>query len=325
MDNFAEWLAGYMKNVVTIGGGTGTYVVLTALKNFDFNLSAVVSMCDDGGSTGQLRDDYGVLPPGDIRRSLIALSATSRSLRRLFDFRFKDGALDGHNFGNLFLTALEKSEGSFHQAVLTASQLLNVKGRVIPVTLSNVRLRAELENGEVISGETNIDIPKHNPKLKIKKVFIKPAAHPNRHALEAIKNANLILIGPGDLYTSIIPNLLVRGIAKAIRSSRARKILICNLMTKNGETNDYSVTDFLEAVESYLGKETIDCLLINSKKPGGVRLKRYAEENCEPVILSKDYKDKVSKASVVKADLLAKSGLIRHDPKKLGQQILNLL
>lgn len=314
-----------MKNVVTIGGGTGTYVVLSALKNFDFNLSAVVSMCDDGGSTGQLRDDYGVLPPGDIRRSLIALSATSRSLRRLFEFRFKDGVLDGHSFGNLFLTALEKSEGSFHQAVLTASQLLNVKGRVIPVTLSNVRLHAELENGEVISGETNIDIPKHNPKLKIKKIFLKPTAHPNRHALEAIRNANLIVIGPGDLYSSIIPNLLVRGIAKAIRSSRARKILICNLMTKNGETNSYSVTDFLESLENYLGKDTIDYVLFNSQKPGKVRLKRYAEENAELVALPKDYKTKLNKAIVLKADVLTKSGLIRHDPKKLGRQILNLI
>lgn len=313
------------KNVVTIGGGTGTYVVLTALKNFDFNLSAVVSMCDDGGSTGQLRDDYGVLPPGDIRRSLIALSATSRSLRRLFDFRFKDGAFDGHNFGNLFLTALEKSEGSFHQAVLTASQLLNVKGRVIPVTLSNVRLQAELENGEIISGETNIDIPKHNPQLKIKKVFLKPAAYPNRHALGALREANLIVIGPGDLYTSVIPNLLVRGIAKAIRSSRARKIFICNLMTKSGETNGYSVTDFVETIESYLGKDTIDYVLVNSQKPGRVRLKRYAEENCETVVLPKDYKNKIGKAVVLKADVLTKSGLIRHDPKKLGRQILSLL
>ncbi len=314
-----------MKNVVTIGGGTGTYTVLTALKDFDFNLSAVVSMCDDGGSTGQLRDDYGVLPPGDIRRSLIALSATSRSLRRLFDFRFKEGSLDGHNFGNLFLTALEKTEGSFHRAVLTASQLLNVKGRVIPVTLSNVRLQAELEDGQVISGETNIDIPKHNPKLKIKKVFLKPSAHPNRQALEAIREANLILIGPGDLYTSVIPNFLVRGIAKAIRQSRARKVFICSLMTKNGETNGYSVADFLEAAESYLGKNVIDYVLVNSKKPGYVRLKRYADENCQPVILPKDFKDKFSKATILKADVLTKSGLIRHDPKKLGRQILNLI
>lgn len=313
------------KNVVTIGGGTGTFTVLTALKDFDFNLSAIVSMCDDGGSTGQLRDDYGVLPPGDIRRSLIALSAASRSLRQLFDYRFKNGSLDGHNFGNLFLTALEKTEGSFHQAVLVAARLLNVKGRVIPVTLSNVRLHAELENGKVIIGETNIDIPKHNPKLKIKKVFIKPSAHPNRHALEAIKEANLIIIGPGDLYTSLIPNFLVRGIAKAVCNSRARKILICNLMTKNGETNNFLVSDFLETLENYLGKDAIDYVLVNSKKPGNVRLKRYADENCQPVILSKDYKSKSDKVSILKADVLTKSGLIRHDPKKLGRQILSLL
>lgn len=313
------------KNIVTIGGGTGTYVVLSALKNFDFNLSAIVSMCDDGGSTGKLRDDYGVLPPGDIRRSLIALSAASKTLRRLFDFRFKGGQLEGHNLGNLFLTALEKNEGSFYKAVLTASQILNVRGRVMPVTLDDVRLHAELENGKVISGETNIDIPKHNPKLKIKKVFIRPSARANSDALKALREADLIVIGPGDLYTSVIPNFLVNGVAKAIRRSRARKIYVCNLMTKNGETNNYSVTDFLSAVEQYLGKDLIDCVLVNSKKPGQVRLKRYADEGGQFVNLPRDYKTGLNKTVVLRADLLTKSGLIRHDTKKLAGQILNLL
>lgn len=313
------------KNIVTIGGGTGTYVVLSALKSFDFNLSAIVSMCDDGGSTGRLRDDYGVLPPGDIRRSLVALSAASRSLRRLFEFRFQKGDLDGHSFGNIFLSALEKTEGSFHKAVTTAAQLLNVKGRVLPVTLSNVRLQAELENGEIISGETNIDIPKHNPDLKIKKIFIQPAAQPNRDALKAIQAANLIIIGPGDLYTSVVPNFLVSGIAQAVRRSRARKIYICNLMTKWGETNAFSAIDFIKTVENYLGQGVIDYMLFNSKKPGLARLKRYAEEKCRPVILSPDYKDHLVKAEVVKADLLARRGLIRHDTKRLARQILNLV
>lgn len=313
------------KRIVTMGGGTGTYVVLSALKNFDFNLSAIVSMSDDGGSTGRLRDDYGVLPPGDIRRSLIALSTTSKPLRKLFDYRFENGDLDGHNFGNLFLSALEKIEGSFYQAVLTASKMLSVKGRVIPVTLNDVRLQAELENGEVISGETNIDIPKHNPMLKIKKVFLKPAAKANRDALKAIQAADLIIIGPGDLYTSVIPNFLVAGIGRAIRNSRARKIYLCNLMTKHGETNGFSVIDFLETVGNYLGSETIDYVLVNSKKPGRVRLKRYAEENAEMVVLPKDYRERLNKTEMVKADLLTKSGLIRHDPKKLANKILNLL
>lgn len=313
------------KKIVTIGGGTGTYVVLSALKHFDFDLSAIVSMCDDGGSTGRLRDDYGVLPPGDIRRSLIALSAASKPLRRLFDFRFENGAFEGHNFGNLFLTALEKNEGSFYRAVQTAAELLNVKGQVIPVTLSNVRLQAELENGEMISGETNIDIPKHDPTLRIKKIFLRPAAKPNRDALKAIQEANLIVIGPGDLYTSIIPNLLVTGIARAMRYARARKVYICNLMTKNGETNGFSVVDFLKTMESYLGADVINDVLVNVKKPGTVRLKRYAEEHAELVALPKDYKDQLNKTEMVKADLLTKSGLIRHDPKKLANKILNLL
>lgn len=313
------------KNIVTIGGGTGTFVVLSALKSFDFNLSAVVSMCDDGGSTGKLRDDYGVLPPGDIRRSLIALSSATKSLRKLFDFRFKGGDLDGHNFGNIFLTALEKTEGTFYQAVTAASEVLNVKGRVIPVTLNNVRLNAELENGKIISKETNIDIPKHNPELKIKNIFLQPVAKANPDAIKAIKKADLIIIGPGDLYTSVLPNFLVSGVAKAIRFSKARKIFICNLMTKNGETNKFSVIDFLSAVERYLGKDVVDNFLVNSKKPGGVRLKRYAEEGAQLVALPADYKNYLNKTNILKADLLTKSGLIRHDPKKLGRQILNLL
>lgn len=313
------------KKIVTIGGGTGTYVVLSALKHFDFNLSAVVSMADDGGSTGRLRDDYGVLPPGDIRRSLIALSAASKPLRRLFDFRFENGAFEGHNFGNLFLTALEKNEGSFYRAVQTAAELLNVKGQVIPVTLSNVRLQAELENGEMISGETNIDIPKHDPTLRLKKVFLRPAAKPNRDALKAIQEANLIIIGPGDLYTSIIPNLLVTGVVRAMRYSRARKVYICNLMTKYGETNGFSAVDFLKTIENYLGADVISDVLVNVKKPGAVRLKRYAEEHAELVALPKDYKEQLNKTEIIKADLLTKSGLIRHDPKKLANKILNLL
>ncbi|MBI2677029.1 MAG: YvcK family protein [Candidatus Yanofskybacteria bacterium] len=313
------------KNIVTIGGGTGTFVVLSALKNFDFNLSAIVSMCDDGGSTGKLRDDYGVLPPGDIRRSLVALSSATKSLRRLFDFRFKGGELDGHSLGNLFLTALEKTEGTFHKAVATASEVLNVKGRVIPVTLNNVRLQAELENGKVISGETNIDIPKHNPELKIAKVFLRPEARANPEALEAIKKADLVVVGPGDLYTSIVPNFLVGNIAKAVRFSKARKIFVCNLMTKNGETNNFSVVDFVSVLERHLGRDVLNYVLVNSKRPGSIRLKRYAEEKAQLVTLSRDYKNQLNKTEVLKANLLTKSGLIRHDPKKLASQILNLL
>lgn len=314
------------KNIVTIGGGTGTYVALSALKNFDFNLSAIVSMCDDGGSTGRLRDDYGVLPPGDIRRSLIAVSAASKPLRRLFEYRFESGDLKGHNVGNIFLTALEKIEGNFYQAVKTASSLLNVKGRVIPVTLSNIRLGAELEDGQIITGEANIDIPKHNPGLKIKKIFLQPAkVKANRDALKAIQEAHLIVIGPGDLYTSILPNFLVAGMTRAIRQSRARKIYVCNLMTKNGETNGFSALDFLAAAEKYLGDGIIHYLLVNTKKPGGVRLARYAQEQSELVALPRDYKEKLDKTTVIKGDLLTKSGLIRHDPKKLANAILNLL
>jgi len=309
-------------NVVTIGGGTGTYTILSALKKYNVKLSAIVSMYDDGGSTGRLRDEYGVLPPGDIRRSLIALSSADSKLRELFDFRFKSGQLKGHNFGNLFLTALEKMSGSFYDAVKTASSVLDVRGDVLPVTLDDVRLYAELENGKIISGEKNIDIPKHNPRLKIKKIFTKPKARVNKDALLAIQNADAIIIGPGDLYTSILPNFLVSGIASAVVKSKAKKIYTCNLMTKRGETNGYKVNNFIESVEKYLGSFSLDYILVNTKKPSPERLRKYIKENAELVsIKSKFNHDK----RLIKGNLMTNKGLIRHDQKKLGKIIMKLI
>ena len=308
------------RKIVVIGGGTGTYTVLSALKKYDVNLSAVVSMCDDGGSTGRLRDEYGVLPPGDIRRSLIALSSDDTYLRKLFEFRFAGGKFAGHNFGNLFLTALEKVSGNFHAAVKTAARILDVKGNVYPVTLDDIRLFAELESGEIISGETNIDIPKHNPNLKIKKIFIKPMAKSNPDAVKAILNADLIVIGPGDLYTSVLPNFLVSGISEAVLKSNARKVYICNLMTKNGETNNFSVRDFVEEIQEYGKGLKLNYVFVNTKAPSSQRLLKYAKQKAELVSLSKNFRH----PGLLTGNLITQGGLVRHDMKRLGAAIMKI-
>ena len=208
-----------MKKVVVIGGGTGVFTVLSGLKKYDYALSAIVTMADDGGSTGVLREEFGMLPPGDVRRALVALSASdNKVMSELFNFRFeKESSLKGHSLGNLLLTALEKITGSFSDALKEAVNILNVKGEVIPVTLERTKLHAELENGAIIEGESNIDIPKHDPHLKIINEYLNPKAKANPDAVRAIKEADFVIIGPGDLFTSLIPNLLVDGIPEAIR------------------------------------------------------------------------------------------------------------
>lgn len=311
------------KRITVIGGGTGVYVVLSALKNCGYDLSAVISMCDDGGSTGRLRDDYGILPPGDIRRSLIALSSANIQLRKLFEHRFVGGEIDGHSFGNLFLAACQQLTGSnLKEAVKLASEVLSVRGRVIPATLDNVRLAAKLENGKTIIGETNIDIPQHNPELKIVDVFTVPHASVNPEATKIIAKSDVIIIGPGDLYTSVVPNLLMRGMARSIRTSSAIKIYVCNLMTKNGETNSYGMRDFLATIDRYLGERTIDYALVNSKKPSIQRLVKYSKENSKFVSLNKKYN---GSSEIIKSNLIADRGLIRHDLKKLRLALVKLI
>src|SRR3989338_8374742 len=250
------------QRVVCIGGGTGMPLVLRTLKNHPVHLSAIVAMSDDGGSTGILRDEYGVAATGDVRRALVALSEPEGILKELFNYRFGKGGLEGHSFGNLFLTTLEKITGSFAQAVEEAAKILKIKGEVIPVTLDNTRLFAELENGQVLKCETNIDIPKHDGSLRIKKIWLDPKARVNPKAEDAIGVADLIIIGPGDLYSSLIPNLLVDGMAEAIRKSPAKKVYVANLMTKFGETHIFKAEDFIKEIEKYIA---IDFALFNKK------------------------------------------------------------
>jgi len=307
------------KSVVVIGGGTGVYAVLTGLKNKNVDLSAIVSMCDDGGSTGKLRDSYGVLPPGDIRRCLVALSSADKELRKLFEYRFDNGNLKDHSFGNLFLTACEKmSKGDFRQAVGMASKVLGVKGKVIPVTLSKVILCGELEDGTIVRGETNIDVPKHNPEKKIIRLFTEPSASANSEALTALKTSDTIIIGPGDLKTSILPNFLIKGIPEAVNASPAKKVYICNLMTKYGETNDYTLKDFVDELGKYTN---LDYIIVNNKKPDSKRLKKYSRERSIPVIVPANFSPK----GLLKKGVMTTRGLIRHDYEKLAKVLMKII
>jgi uncharacterized cofD-like protein len=312
------------KNIVVIGGGTGTYTVLTGLKKYPVNLTAIVSMADDGGSTRQLREEFGVLPPGSVRPAMIALSNAEESLAKLFDYRFDQGnGLEGHNFGNLFLTALTKQLGSFEKAMEEAGNLLKLQGQVIPSTLEHIHLAAELENGQVIKGEHNIDMPSHNKELKIKKVWIEPAAHANPKALLAIRKSDLIVIGPGDLYSSVIPNFLVQGMSKALGQARGKKVYVCNIMTKVGETHGFAAKDFVETIERYVGKDILDCVMLNTKKPSLLRTKKYESEGAEFVSHApKDFQGR--KFKVVKENLLRAHGFIRHDSDKLARALLRI-
>ncbi|MBN1792156.1 YvcK family protein [Candidatus Woesearchaeota archaeon] len=308
------------QKIVVIGGGTGSYIVLRGLKKHDVEITAVVSMMDSGGSAGKLRDEYGYLPQGDTRRCLIALSEDSSFLRKLFEYRFEKGGVGGHNLGNLLLTAIRDIAGNEKDAVEEASKLLNIKGRVVPVTLTNAHIGAVLENGQVVVSETNIDIPRHNPDLKIKKLFIVPKAKANPEAIKAILKADKIIIGPGDLYTSVLANILVGGIKKALSDSKAKKIFVCNIMNKYGETTDFKASDFLKEAEKYVGKGVIGYVLLNNKKPAAKTLKPYESEGSR--FIAPDLAAR--RVKVIKTDLLDYGNLARHDSDKLAKTIINI-
>lgn len=311
------------KHLVVIGGGTGTFTVLSALKKYPVKLSAIVSMADDGGSTGILRDQYGALPPGDIRRALVALSEDSGMMRRIFEYKFQKGDLNGHSVGNLLLSALEKMTGSFATAVEEASRILNVRGSVIPVTLDNIRLCAKLRDGTLIKGETNIDIPKAGKKRSpIEKIWLEPKAEVYGPAKETILNADLIILGPGDLYTSLLPNLLVCGLSEAVNYSKAKKVYVCNLMTKFGETDKFSAEDFVREIEACLGKNILDFVIVNTKKPSQKILAEYKKEGSEFVDFLTAPRS-IKNPKYVFKDVIRSGELVRHNPGKLARVLMS--
>ena len=321
------------KKIVVIGGGTGTYVALTGLREYDVTLTAVVTMMDSGGSTGRLRDQLGVLPPGDIRQALVALSESDEIWRKMFTYRFDTGDLSGHNFGNIFLSALEKMTGDFSEALKLASELLQIKGQVLPVTYSKSDLCVELEDGQVIEGETYIDeLEADKKRSKIKRAYLKPKVPINDAVRTAIQEADIVLIGPGDLYTSLLVNLLVDGVVDALSSTNAKVVYALNLMTKYGQTTSYTARDHVTDLEQYLGKGVLDYILVNNAKPEDNTLKLYEKE--QEILAVDNLKE--DGYQVVHADMLAdlliqkpksdqlKRSLIRHDPDKLAKVIMSL-
>ena len=317
-----------MKKVVVIGGGTGNFTVLNGLKHYDVDLSAVVSMADDGGSTGILRDELGVLPPGDVRQCLVALSDSSRLMRSLMNYRFENGGLGGHSFGNLLLSALEKVTGSFEKAVEEVGKILFIKGKVLPVTTHQVRLKMLLNNNKLLEGEKEVYLSQDIDQ-GYKSIYLEPDPKANPEALDEIMNADLIILGPGGLYTSLIPNLLVDGVVDALLKTEAKKVYVVNLMNRKGQTSGCSVSHYVQEIVRFLDKDIFDYILVNNQKPDHDLIEVYAEEG--DLVCNDMQEDRVIQApllgdvlDVPKKDLI-KRNLIRHDPKKLAQELMKIV
>ena len=306
--------------IVAVGGGTGLSMLLRGIKNITNNVTAVVTVGDDGGSSGRLREEMGVLPPGDIRNCIAALADDEDLVTKLFQYRFKTGeGLEGHSFGNLFLTALCAITGDMVRAVKESSNVLSIRGRVLPSTLDDMKLVAEMQDGRIIHGESNIP----EAHGKIKRLFTDPQncrALPD--VITAIKEAELIILGPGSLYTSVIPNLLIREISHEIAKSKAKKIYVCNIMTQPGETDGYSVCDHINAIMKHAGsKNVIDAVLVNDFMPSNLA-KKYQMSGSHPVKLDFDNLKKLG-VKLVTRKLIedSKEGLVRHSSNRVARAI----
>ena len=318
--------------LVAIGGGTGLSTLLSGLKELvgDHDrggfwldaLAAIVTVSDDGGSSGRLRDELQMLPPGDIRNCMVALSEDSTLLARLFRYRFRgEGGLGGHSFGNLFLAALTEVTGDFVEAVRLSSEVLASKGRIYPATLNDVRLVAELEDGSEVRGETNITAS----RSAIRRLHLEPEqCLPLPEALAAVRAADLITVGPGSLYTSILPNLLVARVADCIGASRAVKVFVCNLMTQPGETDGYTARQHLEVVRRYAPEIKFDFVVVNDRPVSAEQARAYAAEGAQQIGLTDHAVEREfgEEAEVVRADLLDEGEKVRHSPRKLARVIL---
>lgn len=321
-------------NLVVIGGGTGNFVVLSGLKEYDLNLTAIVTVTDSGGSTGRLRTEFGFLPVGDMRQCLAALASDQSDIRKLLLYRFSKGkGLKGHNLGNLVLTALADIYGSEPKALEIAATIFKLKGKIIPITTTNIELKAIYENGLSLVGEHRIDEPKHKGGVKIKKLETKPKASIYKPAQEAILKADLIILGPGDLYTSILPNLIIKGVKKTFKQTKAKILYIVNLMTRYSQTSGFTAKDHINEIEKYLGRK-VDIILINKTRIPTKIQTFYKTEKGFPtkddLKNNSDYKivrDNLLSQAIVKkpkADKLQRS-FLRHDSKKLAQTINSLL
>ena len=309
------------KKIVVIGGGTGLSTLLKGLKLHTHNITAVVTVADDGGSSGRLRHDLGMLPPGDVRNCVGALAEVDPLMSKLLSFRFHEGALAGHNLGNLVLAALNEMSDNFEEAVGKFNHLMGVVGRVYPVTNESLTLSAVLNDGSVINGESLIGKP-HGSR-RIKEVYITPELpKPVDGVISAIREADIIVLGPGSLYTSIIPNLLVDGVADAIRHSAAKKIYVCNIMTQPGETDDYTASMHLDAIEKHSYSGIADAVIVNASPLPDELARLYAEQNAYEVVTDTEILEK--KAEVIPGRLLiANNDKIRHNFNRLARIIMN--
>jgi uncharacterized cofD-like protein len=305
-------LKGRGPRIVAIGGGTGLSSLLRGLKTYTSNLYAIVTVADDGGSSGRLRDEYRILPPGDFRQCLIALADAEPLMKQLFDHRFKEGSLNGHSFGNLFIMAMADVTGNFEHALRESGKVLAVKGTIVPSTLQDVTLVASI-NGHTIEGESKI--PQQNEPIS--RVFLKPdGAQVNPEAAEAILNAELVVIGPGSLYTSILPNLLVEGMVEAIKASPALKVYICNLASQQGETDGYNVDDYLRVIYEHVGSNLFDFVLVNSN------LAHMPTGGQSQVIFRAQDSSTHPEVRFIGADVVNARLPSHHDPDKLARSIM---
>lgn len=329
----------YGSKIVVIGGGTGSFVVLSGLKNYATDITALVNMADDGGSTGQLRDELGALPPGDVRQCLVALSESSQ-VRDLFNYRFEEGSFSGHAFGNLFLTALEKMTGSFPAAINLAEEILRVQGKVVPITLDDIIMSAKsgekVYRGEFLAAHQKFDL-QSPPEITVEKKDGGEASA-NSEAIKAIYNADIVVIAPGNLYGSLAPTLVVPGVGEALRQTEAKTVYVTNLVTKPGQTDDFSVDDFASEIERLAGGEFLDYVIYNVHQPSKSLLEKYAADGELPVKINagalkgKHYRAKGAELLAgeiwqnpnQKDPIAARRTLIRHDPDAVARAIMKI-
>ena len=311
--------------VTVIGGGTGSFNLLSGLRTYtELQIQSIVTMMDSGGDSGRLRDEFGVLPPGDVRRCLVALSEETKLLRDLFSFRFTEPPLENRSFGNLFFLALAKILSSEQEAIDAMGRILKIRGRVIAVTLDHVHICSELIDGTVIVGEANIDLPKHDASVPIKRVFLKPEASANPEALAAIHASDFIVLAPGNLYTSTIPNILVKGMADALQQASAPLIYVLNLMTIYGETYGYSASRHVAEIANYAGRVPDAVLLHRGRIPHELAQK-YKAEAADQVKLDIDRLYEIGVKVVKTGSLMSTTSYVRHDPAHTAHALMQLM
>lgn len=327
------------KKIVTIGGGTGQVPLISGLKEYPYEITAIVTMADDGGSTGILRDELGVLPPGDAMKCLVALSEAPNMLRTLMNYRFEEGGLKGHSFGNLFVSALEKVNGSFSSGMHEAARILRVRGQVLPSSEDDMRLQIILNNKKVLNGETHLDEHADIAAHGIDHIRLAKPVRAHKASVKAILDADYVIIGPGDLYGSHLPNFLVKGIAQAVKKTKAKCIFIAPLTNKKGHSKDFTIENYVDILENYIGKQRINYVLLNTKNPKKDVLERYEKKEGKnslvsrsEVVSKKHYQilagDFLSgqKHAQKKGDALAKTrAFIRHDAVKIGRAVSYLV